>query len=30
MKKTKLAVLFTAFMAMMGLSSCLGDPDPYN
>ena len=28
MKKTKLAVLFTAFMAMMGLSSCLGDPDP--
>lgn len=29
MKKTKFAVLLTAFMAMLGLSSCLGDPDPY-
>lgn len=29
MKKTKLAVLFAALMVMMGLSSCLGDPDPY-
>ena len=30
MKKTKFAVLFTAMMAVLGLSSCLGDPDPYN
>lgn len=30
MKKTKFAVLFTALMAVFGLSSCLGDPDPYN
>ena len=30
MKKTKFAVLFTAVMAVLGLSSCLGDPDPYN
>lgn len=29
MKKTKFAVLFTAMMAVLGLSSCLGDPDPY-
>lgn len=29
MKKTKLAVLFAALMVMLGLSSCLGDPDPY-
>ena len=29
MKKTKFAVLFTALMVMLGLSSCLGDPDPY-
>lgn len=29
MKKTKFAVLFTAFMAVLGLSSCLGEPDPY-
>lgn len=29
MKKTKFAVLFTALMAVLGLSSCLGDPDPY-
>lgn len=29
MKKTKFAVLLTAFMAVLGLSSCLGDPDPY-
>lgn len=29
MKKTKVAVLFTALMAVLGLSSCLGDPDPY-
>ncbi|MCF2582493.1 hypothetical protein [Bacteroides caecigallinarum] len=30
MKKTKFAVLLTAFMAVLGLSSCLGEPDPYN
>lgn len=30
MKKTKFAVLITAFMAVLGLSSCLGEPDPYN
>lgn len=30
MKKTKFAVLFTALIATCGLSSCLGDPDPYN
>lgn len=30
MKKTKFAVLVTAFIATCGLSSCLGDPDPYN
>lgn len=29
MKKAKFAVLFTALMVMLGLSSCLGDPDPY-
>ena len=29
MKKTKFAVLLTAFMAVLGLSSCLGEPDPY-
>lgn len=29
MKKTKFAVLFTAMIATLGLSSCLGDPDPY-
>lgn len=29
MKKTKFAVLFTALIAMLGLSSCLGDPDPF-
>lgn len=29
MKKTKVAVLFTALIATCGLSSCLGDPDPY-
>lgn len=29
MKKTKFAVLFTALVTMLGLSSCLGDPDPY-
>lgn len=29
MKKTKFAVLFTALIATCGLSSCLGDPDPY-
>lgn len=28
MKKTKFAVLFTALVAMLGLSSCLGEPDP--
>ena len=28
MKKTKFAVLLTAFMAVLGLSSCLGEPDP--
>ena len=30
MKKTKFAVLFTAVMAVLGLSSCLGETDPYN
>lgn len=30
MKKTKFAVLFTALIATCGLSSCLGEPDPYN
>lgn len=30
MKKTKFAVLLTAFMAVLGLSSCLGEPDPYS
>lgn len=30
MKKTKFAVLLTAFMVVLGLSSCLGEPDPYN
>lgn len=30
MKKTKFAVFFTALMVMLGLSSCLGEPDPYN
>lgn len=30
MKKTKFAVLLTAFMAVLGLSSCLGEPDPYD
>lgn len=29
MKKTKFTVLFTALMTVLGLSSCLGDPDPY-
>lgn len=29
MKKTKFAVLLTAFMAVLGLSSCLGEPDPF-
>lgn len=29
MKKMKLAVLLTAFMAMVGLSSCMGESDPY-
>lgn len=29
MKKTKFAVLITAFMAVLGLSSCLGEPDPF-
>lgn len=29
MKKTKFAVLFTALVSMLGLSSCLGEPDPY-
>ncbi|MCU6770663.1 NigD-like protein [uncultured Bacteroides sp.] len=28
MKKTKFAVLLTAFMAVLGLSSCLGESDP--
>lgn len=28
MKKAKFAVLFTALVAMLGLSSCLGEPDP--
>lgn len=29
MKKTKFAVFFTALMVMLGLSSCLGEPDPF-
>lgn len=29
MKKTKFAVLFTALVTMLGFSSCLSDPDPY-
>lgn len=30
MKKTKFAVLFTALMVVLGMSSCLGEADPYS